>query len=61
MDQALNDPPPAQVIETTWRDAINDVANLWLSIFYRALGAEKALEVYGIPEPVGEIGMGWLC
>jgi hypothetical protein len=61
VDLALSNPPPPQVIETTWRDAINDLANLWQSIFYRALGPEKALELYGIPAPEGEIGTGWFC
>jgi hypothetical protein len=54
-------PPPPHVIEITWLDAINDVANLWQSIFYRALGPEKALEVYGIPKPKGEKGKGLFC
>ena len=44
------------MIEKTWNDAVNDTANLWLSIFYRALGAGKALELYGIPVPAGEAG-----
>jgi hypothetical protein len=60
-DKALKNPPPREVIETTWNDAVNDTANLWLSIFYRALGAAKALELYGIPAPRGEVGKGWFC
>lgn len=55
-DKALKNPPPREVIEKTWNDAVNDTANLWLSIFYRALGPEKALELYGIPAPAGEAG-----
>ena len=58
---ALLNPPPPHIMEITWIDAINDVANLWQSIFYRALGPEKAKELYGIPAPKGEIGEGWLC
>jgi hypothetical protein len=58
---AFQNPPPRQVIEITWTDAINDVANLWQSIFYRALGPEKARELYGIPAPKGEKGKGWFC
>ena len=60
-DQALQNPPPREVIEKTWDDAVNDTANLWISIFYRALGPEKALELYGIPGPRGEVGKGWFC
>ena len=60
-DKALKNPPPREVIERTWNDAVNDTANLWLSIFYRALGPEKALELYGIPAPRGEAGKGWFC
>ncbi len=50
--KALQNPPPREVIEKTWDDAVNDTANLWISIFYRALGPEKALELYGIPAPL---------
>jgi len=60
-DQALQNPPSREVIEKTWDDAVNDTANLWISIFYRALGPEKALELYGIPGPRGEVGKGWFC
>ncbi len=60
-DRALKNPPPREVIEETWNDAVNDTANLWLSIFYRALGPEKALELYGIPAPRGELGKSWFC
>ena len=59
--QALLNPPPREVIEETWDDAVNDTANLWLSIFTRALGPEKSLRLYGIPAPKGEVGKGWFC
>jgi len=58
---SLLNPPPPSVIEITWLDAINDLANLWQSIFYRALGPEKAKDLYGIPTPKGEKGDGWFC
>ena len=54
--QALQDPPDREVIERTWDDAVNDTANLWQSIFYRALGPTKAKEMYGIQPPAGEKG-----
>ncbi len=60
-NKALKNPPPREVIEKTWNDAVNDTANLWLSIFYRAVGPEKALELYGIPAPAGEVGKGGFC
>ena len=60
-EKALKNPPPREVIEITWNSAVNDTASLWLSIFYRALGPEKALELYGIPAPGGEVGKGWYC
>ncbi len=59
--QALRPPPPREVIEKTWDDAVNDTADLWLSIFYRALGPEKSLQIYGIPAPKGEVGKGQSC
>jgi hypothetical protein len=58
---ALSDNPPRSLIEDTWDHAVNDTVNLWLSIFYRALGPEKSSELYGIPAPLGEIGKGWFC
>jgi len=61
VNAALSADPPRAVIETTWNAAVNDTANLWLSIFYRALGPEKAKELYGIPAPWKEIGKGFLC
>lgn len=61
VDAALSTNPPRDVIETTWDDAVNDTANLWQSIFYRALGADKSQELYGIPAPKGEVGKGWFC
>jgi hypothetical protein len=48
------------VIEKTWNDVVNDTANVWQSIFYRALGPQKSLELYGIPLPKGEKEKGWL-
>jgi len=59
--KALQNPPPREGIEATWDDAVNDTANLWISIFYRALGPEKALDLYGIPAPRGEVGKGGFC
>lgn len=59
--QALSPVPASRVIEETWDGAVNDTANLWISIFYRALGPEKSLERYGIPTPKGEKGKGWFC
>jgi hypothetical protein len=59
--QALQTPPPLEVIEKTWDDAVNDTANLWMSIFCRALGPEKSLRLYGIPAPKEEVGKGWFC
>jgi hypothetical protein len=59
-DSALRNPPPSEVIEKTWNDSVNDTANLWQSIFYRALGPQKSLELYGIPLPKGEKEKGWL-
>ena len=50
-----------RLIEITWDQAVNDTVNLWLSIFWRALGPEKAQALYGIPEPKGMIGKGWFC
>lgn len=61
VDAALSPVPPRDVIESTWNDAVNDTANLWQSIFYRALGPEKSRELYAIPEPKSEIGRGWIC
>lgn len=57
----LKYPPPPNVIENTYLAAINDVADFYQSIFYRALGPNKALELYGIPTPKEEKGMGWFC
>lgn len=61
VDQALRLPPSQDLIEKTWNDAVNDTANLWQSIVYRAVGAEKAQALYGISPPKGEVGKGWLC
>ena len=54
--QALQTPPPREVTEKTWDDAVNDTASLWMSIFCRALGPEKSLRLYGIPAPKEEVG-----
>ncbi len=58
---ALQNPPPSHVIETTWRDAINDTVDVWQSIIYRALGPQKSLELYGIPAPKSQKGTGPSC
>jgi hypothetical protein len=50
-----------RVTEIAWDQAVNDTANLWQSIFWHALGPERAGQLYGIPAPVGEIGNGSLC
>ena len=50
-----------QVTEITWDQAVNDTANLWQSIFWHALWPERAWQLYGIPEPVKEIGNGPFC
>lgn len=60
-DQALENPSPPEIIEKTWNNAVNDTANLLQSIFYRALGQEKSLELYGIPSPKGIKGEGMFC
>jgi hypothetical protein len=52
---------PRRVIEETWDHSVNDTANLWLSVFYRALGPEKSRELSGIPGPLGEIGRSSSC
>src|SRR5262249_32218676 len=50
-----------RVTEIAWDRAVNDTANLWQSIVWHALGRERAWQLYGIPEPVGEIGTGSGC
>jgi len=50
-----------RVTETAWDQAVNDTANLWQSIFWRALGPERAWQLYEIPTPVKHIGNGSLC
>jgi hypothetical protein len=50
-----------RVTEIAWDQAVNDTANLWQSIFWNALGPKRAGRLYGIPEPVREIGNGSLC
>ena len=51
----------SRVTEIAWDQAVNDTASLWQSIFWHALGPERAWQRYGIPVPVGEIGNGSLC
>jgi hypothetical protein len=55
-----------RVTEIAWDQAVNDTANLdtanlWQSIFWHALGPERASQLYRIPEPVKEVGNGSLC
>jgi len=50
-----------RVTETAWDQAVNDTANLWQSIVWHALGRERAWQLYGIPEPIGETGSGSGC
>jgi hypothetical protein len=50
-----------RVTEIAWDQAVNDTANFWQSILWNALGRERAWQLYGIPEPVKEIGTGSLC
>ena len=58
---ALWHTPPRRVIKETWDHAVNDTINLWLSIFYRSLGAEKSRDLYAIPSPLEEIGHASSC
>jgi hypothetical protein len=37
------------VTEISWDQAVNDTANLWQSMFWNALGPERAWQLYGIP------------
>ena len=50
-----------RVTEIACDQAVNDTANLWQSIFVHALGRERAGQLYGISEPVKDIGDGSLC
>ena len=50
-----------RVTEIAWDHAVNDTANLWQSVFWHALGPERAWQLYGIPAPVKEIGNRPLC
>jgi hypothetical protein len=50
-----------RVTDSAWDQAVNDTASLWQSVFRRALGPERAWQLYGIPPPVGEVGNGSLC
>jgi len=49
------------VTEIAWDQAVNDTANLWQSVFWHALGPERAWQLHGIPAPVRDIGNGSLC
>ena len=50
-----------RVTEIAWDQAVNDTANLWQSIFWRALGPARAWQLYEIPPPVKDVGNGPLC
>ena len=50
-----------RITEIAWDQAVNDTANLWQSIFWHALGAERSRQLYGISAPVRETGHGSLC
>ncbi len=50
-----------RVTDSAWDQAVNDTASFWQSVFRRALGPERAWQLYGIPPPVGEVGNGSLC
>jgi hypothetical protein len=50
-----------RVTEVAWDQAVNDTANLWQSVFWHALGAERARQLYVISAPVRETGHGSLC
>jgi hypothetical protein len=50
-----------RVTDIAWDQAVNDTASLWQSVFWRALGPERAWQLYGIPAPVGEVVNGSLC
>jgi len=50
-----------RVTEIAWDQAVTDTANLWQSIFWRALGPARASHMYGIPEPIAEAGNGGSC
>jgi len=49
-----------RVTEIAWDQAVHDTANVWQSIFWNALGPERAWQLYGISAPVGKLGMGRL-
>ena len=50
-----------RVTEIAWDQAVNDTADLWQSIFWNALGPERAWQLYGIPAPVKQIESGSAC
>jgi len=43
-----------RVTELAWDQAVNDTANLWQSVFWNALGPERAWQLSGISAPVRE-------
>jgi zinc dependent phospholipase C len=45
-----------RVTDIAWDQAVNDTASFWQSVFWRALGPERAWQLFGIPAPVGEVG-----
>jgi hypothetical protein len=50
-----------RITEITWDQAVDDTANLWQSIFWNALGLERAWELYGIAAPLKAIGIASHC
>src|SRR6266566_6938192 len=50
-----------RVTEIAWDQAVNDTASLLQSIFWHALGPERAWQLHGISAPVSETGHGSLC
>jgi hypothetical protein len=50
-----------RVTEVAWDQAVNGTANFWQSIFWNAVGPERAAQQYGIPRPVNELGNGSPC
>jgi hypothetical protein len=44
-----------RVTEIAWDQAVHDTANVWQSIFWNALGPERAWQLYGISAPVGKL------
>jgi Zinc dependent phospholipase C len=61
IQEARSSAPYRHVVEETWDSAVNDTINLLLSVFYKALGPEKSLQLYGIPAPQETVGNGKMC